>query len=271
LRSDADHDPAYATLAVMNAEVTVEPVDIAAADGTADAIFVHPLSGAPHPGVLLYMDAYGIRPALEAHAARLARGGYCVLVPNLFYRHGRSPVLENLEQLMQSEDRSALFAQLRPKIEALTPEAANADAKAWLGFLRDRAEARDGPIGTVGYCMGGRFSLRMAGEFPAAVGAAASFHGAGMATDQPDSPHLAAVHATGELYIGHADNDRGMDPQQMGRLTEALAKAHVRHTAELYVGALHGWTQTDAQVYDEAATERHWSRLLELFGRVLQP
>ena len=179
----------------MSAEVTAESVDIAAADGTADAIFVRPASGGPHPGVLLYMDAYGIRPALEAHAARLAAGGYCVLVPNLFYRHGRSPVLENLEQLMQSEDRSALFAQLGPKIQAVTPEAANADANVWLGFLRDRAEVRDGPIGTVGYCMGGRFSLRLAGEFPEAVAAAASFHGAGMATDQPDSPHLAAVHA----------------------------------------------------------------------------
>ena len=142
--------------------MTAEHVDVVAADGTADAVFVHPASGGPHPGVLLYMDAYGIRPALEAHAARLAAGGYCVLVPNVFYRDGRSPVLENLEQLMQSEDRSALFAKLGPKIQAVTPEAANADARAWLGFLRDRAEVRDGPIGTVGYCMGGRFSLRQA-------------------------------------------------------------------------------------------------------------
>ena len=107
----------------MSAEVTAESVDIDAAEGTADAIFARPASGGPHPAVLLYMDAYGIRPALEAHAARLAAAGYCVLVPNLFYRNGRSPVLEDLEQLMQSEDRSALFAQLRPKIEALTPEA----------------------------------------------------------------------------------------------------------------------------------------------------
>jgi carboxymethylenebutenolidase len=254
----------------MRMEVTAEHLDIAAADGMADVVFVRPALGGQHPGVLLYMDAYGIRPALEAHAARLAAGGYCVLLPNLFYRHGRSPVLEHLEQLMQSDDRSALFEKLGPKIQAVTPEAANADANAWLAFLRDRVEVGDGPIGTVGYCMGGRFSLRLAGEFPEAVAAAASFHGAGMATDQPDSPHLAAVHATGELYIGHADNDRGMDPEQMGRLTRALAEAHVRHTAELYVGASHGWTQTDARVYDAAATERHWSRLLELFGRVLQ-
>jgi carboxymethylenebutenolidase len=254
----------------MSVEVTAESIDIAAADGTADAYFVHPVSNGPHPGVLLYMDAYGIRPALEAHAARLAAGGYCVLVPNLFYRDGRSPVLENLEQLMQSEDRSALFASLLPKIQAVTPQAANADAKSWLGFLRDRAEVGDGPIGTVGYCMGGRFSLRIAGEFPEVVAAAASFHGASMATDQADSPHLAAVHATGELYIGHADNDRSMDPEQMGRLTQALAEAHVRHTAELYVGAGHGWTQTDTPVYDEPSSERHWMRLLELYGRTLR-
>ena len=255
----------------MSTEVIAEHVDIDAADGTADAVFVHPASGGPHPGVLLYMDAYGIRPALEAHAARLAAGGYCVLVPNVFYRTGRSPVLENLEQLMQSEDRSALFAQLGPKIQAVTPAAANADAGAWLGFLRDRAEVRDGPIGTVGYCMGGRLALRMAGEFADAVSAAASFHGGGLATHEDDSPHLSAVRAAGELYIGHADNDGSMDPEQMGRLTRALADAHVRHTAELYPGAAHGWTQTDTPAYHEDASERHWMRLLELFGRVLQP
>jgi carboxymethylenebutenolidase len=253
----------------MSAEVTAESIDIAAADGTADAFFVHPVSGGPHPGVLLYMDAYGIRPALEAHAARLAAGGYCVLVPNLFYRDGRSPVLENLEQLMQSEDRSALFAALLPKIQAVTPQAANADAKSWLGFLRDRAEVADGPIGTVGYCMGGRLSLRMAGEFADAVAAAASFHGGNLATGEDDSPHLSAVRAAAELYIGHADNDGSMDPEQMGRLAKALGEAHVRYTAELYVGAQHGWTQTDTPAYDEPSAERHWLRLVELFDRVL--
>jgi carboxymethylenebutenolidase len=248
-----------------------ETVDVPTRDGTADALFCRPAEGGPHPGVLLFMDAYGLRAAVEAHARRLAGHGYCVFVPNLFYRSRRSPVLDDIEARISSPDRSALFEELKPMIAQVTPEAAITDGQAWLEFLRGRSEVREAPIGTVGYCMGGRFSLRMAGEFPAAVAAAASFHGAGMATDQPDSPHLAAVHATGELYIGHADNDRGMDPQQMGRLTEALAGAHVRHTAELYVGALHGWTQTDAQVYDEAATERHWTRLLELFGRVLQP
>ena len=154
-------------------------------------------------------------------------------------------------------------------MEALTPEATIADSQAWLTFLRERDDVREGPIGTVGYCMGGRLSLRMAGEFADAVAAAASFHGGNLATGEDNSPHLSAVRAAGELYIGHADNDGSMDPEQMGRLTRALADAHVRHTAELYVGAQHGWTQTDTPAYDEPSAERHWMRLLELYGRVL--
>jgi carboxymethylenebutenolidase len=217
------------------------------------------------------MDAYGIRPALEAHAQRLASHGYCVLLPNVFYRSGRSPVVENIEVEIRAEDRSGLFAKLMPKIKALTPEAAIADAEAWLAFTRARPEVREAPIGTVGYCMGGRLSLRMAGEFADAVAAAASFHGGGLATGEDDSPHLSAVRAAGELYIGHADNDRSMDPEQMARLTKVLAEAHVRHTAELYIGAQHGWTQTDTPAYDEPSAERHWARMLELFDRVLQP
>ena len=223
----------------------------------------------PYPAVLLYMDAFGIRRALEAHAQRLASHGYCVFVPNVFYRHGLSPVIENIEQLIGGTDRAALFAVLGPMMKALTPEATIADSQAWLAFLRGREDVREGPIGTVGYCMGGRLSLRMAGEFADAVAAAASFHGGNLATGEDDSPHLSAVRAAGELYIGHADNDGSMDPEQMGRLARALGDAHVRHTTELYVGAMHGWTQTDTPAYDEPSAERHWMRLLELFDRVL--
>ncbi len=255
----------------MYTNLRSESVDIRAAGATADAFFTRPAAGGPHPAVLLYMDAYGIRPALEAHAQRLAAHGYCVLVPNVFHRSGRSPVLPNLEQELHAEDRSALFAKIMPMARAITPDVAVADAQAWLAFLRGRPEVREAPIGTVGYCMGGRLALRTAGEFADAVSAAASFHGGNLATGEDDSPHLAAVRAAAELYIGHADNDGSMPPDQMGRLTHALAEAHVRHTAELYVGAQHGWTQTDTPAYDEAAAERHWMRLLELFGRVLQP
>ncbi len=253
----------------MPAAVFSETVTVHAPEGVADAFFARPEAGGPYPAVLLYMDAFGIRPALEAHAQRLAGEGYSVFVPNVFYRHGLSPVVDNIEQLVGGSDRAALFAALRPRMEALTPEATIADSQAWLTFLRERDDVREGPIGTVGYCMGGRLSLRMAGEFADAVAAAASFHGGNLATGEDNSPHLSAVRAAGELYIGHADNDGSMDPEQMGRLTRALADAHVRHTAELYVGAQHGWTQTDTPAYDEPSAERHWMRLLELYGRVL--
>jgi carboxymethylenebutenolidase len=252
-------------------DVVTETVGVAAPDGAADALLSRPASGGPYPGVVLFTDAYGIRPAVESHVARLAGAGYCVLAPNVFYRSGPPPVVEHLAERLQDEDRSALFAELRPKIQLVTAEAARADAGAWLEFLRRRPEAADGPVGTVGYCMGGRLSTRMAGEFPVDVAGAASFHGGRMATDEDDSPHLVAVHASAELYFGHADNDASMPPDQMARLTEALAAAHVRHTAELYTGARHGWTQTDTPVYDEASSERHLMRLLELFGRVLRP
>ena len=253
------------------AAAVAERIDVSTRDGAADALFCRPDRGGPHPGVVLFMDAYGLRPAVEAHARRLAGHGYCVLVPNLFYRSRRSPVLENFEERISSGDRAALFAELRPMMALLTPEAAITDGQAWLAFLRCRSEVREAPVGTVGYCMGGRLSLRMAGEFADAVSAAASFHGGNLATGEDSSPHLAAVRAAGELYIGHADNDRSMPPEQMARLTRELAEAHVRHTAELYPGATHGWTQTDTPAYDEEASERHWMRLTELFGRVLQP
>jgi carboxymethylenebutenolidase len=245
-----------------------DSVEVQAPGGTADALFARPAEGL-HPAVVLYTDAYGIRPAVETHVRRLAAGGYAVLAPNVFYRSGPAPVLDDLEERMRSGNRSDLFAALRPKMRALTPDVVNEDSVAWLLFLRGRPEVSDGPVGTVGYCMGGRMSLRMAGTKPEDVGAAASFHGGNLVTDEPDSPHLDAVRARGELYIGHADNDGSMPPEQMARLTQVLAEAHIRHTAELYPGAAHGWTQADTQAYDEAAAERHWMRLLELFGRVL--
>jgi carboxymethylenebutenolidase len=248
---------------------SVETVRIEAAEGPADALVARPQDDAQLPAVLVYTDAYGIRPSVHAYAQRLASHGYLVLVPNIFYRHGAAPVLPDIKRLIMSEDRTALFEKLGPLMADLTPGAVVADARAWLGFLAARPDVRDGPIGTVGYCLGGRLSLRTAGSFPDAVAAAASFHGGNLATAGDDSPHLVAVSAIAELYIGHADNDRSMDPEQMGRLTAALAGAHVRHTAELYPGAAHGWTQPDTPVYDEASAERHWMRMLDLFGRVL--
>jgi carboxymethylenebutenolidase len=249
--------------------VMTETVQVEAADGTADALLSRPEAPGPLPAVLVYTDAYGIRPAVRDHVERLAGAGYLVLAPNIFYRHGPAPVVPDIEQRIRSDDRASLFEALGPLMADLTPDAVVADARAWLGYLAARPDVRDGPVGTVGYCLGGRLSMRTAGAFPEAVAAAASFHGGNLATTEPDSPHLVAVNAGAELYVGHADNDRSMPPEQMARLTEALAEAHVRHTAELYVGAGHGWTQTDTPVYDEPSAERHWMRLLDLFGRTL--
>jgi carboxymethylenebutenolidase len=211
-------------------DVVTEHVDVEAADGVADSLFVHPAEGV-HPVVVVYMDAYGIRPSLEALAERLASHGYAVFVPNVLYRDGRSPVAENLDEQMRAEDRAPLWAILGPKIRRLTPDVARADAKAWMAYVRSRTEVDPGPVGTVGYCMGGRLSLRMAGQFPDVVAAAASFHGGGLATEEPDSPHLAAVDAGGELYVGHADNDAGghgaADPGA-GRCARAPHRGAVR-------------------------------------------
>lgn len=244
-------------------------IDIPTADGVADAILITPVEGGPHPGVLLYMDAFGLRPRLEEMAARLAGQGYAVLVPNVFYRSGRAPVVE-LGDLSVPETRSAAFEKLGPVMQALTPDRAMRDADAYLAFLGEDERVSRGPVGTVGYCMGGALALRTAARAPDRVAAVASFHGGRLATDRPDSAHLLAGRITAEVYIGHADNDGSMPPEQQERLAQALSDAGVRHRTELYAGAAHGFTMADTAAYDEAATERHWDRLTDLFARTLR-
>ena len=243
-------------------------IDIPTADGVADAILITPVEGGPHPGVLLYMDAFGLRPRLEAMAGQLAGQGYAVLVPNVFYRSGRTPVVE-LGDLTVPETRSAAFEKLGPVMQVLTPDRAMRDADAYLAFLGTDERVHDGPVGTVGYCMGGALALRTAAHAPDRVAAVASFHGGRLATDRPDSAHLLVGRITAEVYIGHADNDGSMPPEQQERLAKALSEGGVRHRTELYEGATHGFTMADTAAYDAAATERHWDRLTDLFARTL--
>lgn len=244
-------------------------IDVPTADGTADAILAAPAEGGPHPGVLLYMDAFGLRPRLQEMASRLAGEGYVVLVPNVFYRSGRAPVVE-LGDLGAAENRAGLFEKLGPLMQELTPERAVSDAEAYLAYLAGDDRVAQGPVGTAGYCMGGALALRTAAHAPDRVAAAASFHGGRLATDAPDSPHLLADRLEAEVYLAHADNDRSMPPEQQQRLSEALTTAGVRHRSELYDGATHGFTMADTAAYDEAATERHWDNLLDLLGRTLR-
>ncbi|MEU9556190.1 dienelactone hydrolase family protein [Streptomyces fumanus] len=241
-------------------------VDVPTEDGTADAYLVHPGDGVPRPAVLFYMDAFGLRPHLRAMADRLAGAGYTVLVPNVFYRHGRAPVVE-LPEFIDPAARPEIFERLGPIFSSLTTEAAVRDAGAYLRYLERCPAAADGPVALTGYCLGARLALLTAGSHPDRVAAAAGFHGGQLATDEPDSPHLLADRITAELYFAHADQDQGMPPEQQERLEAALTAAGVRHRCEVYEGARHGYTQADTAAYDEDAAERHWAALLDLLKR----
>jgi carboxymethylenebutenolidase len=241
-------------------------LDIAMPDGSADAYLSRPATG-KHPGVLIFMDAIGLRPRLEEMADRIADRGYAVLVPNLFYRAGRSPVVPNIVERLQGEDRPAVFGELMPHMTALTPEAAARDTAAYVEVLDQHADG--GPIATVGYCMGGGLAMRAAAQLPDRVAAVASFHG-GRLAEGDSAPHTLANRITAELYFGHADNDGSMPPEAIARLEAALDAAGVRYTSELYAGAAHGWTMSDTRVHDAAAEERHWDALLGLLDRALR-
>jgi carboxymethylenebutenolidase len=241
-------------------------VDIPTEDGVADAYLAHPADGQPHPGVLLYQDAYGLRPQLRAMADRLAGAGYTVLVPNVFYRNGRTPIGEVPEFIDPAADPT-LWQRIGPVMASLTPDLIERDAGAYLGWLADSPLVADGPVALTGYCMGARLALRTAATHPERVAAAAGFHGGRLATDDADSPHLGAGSITAELYFGHADQDASMPEEQIRRLDDALTAAEVRHTTEVYTGAQHGYTQADTTAYDHKADERHWAALLDLLGR----
>lgn len=243
-------------------------VDISTPDGTADAYLVAPDGEDRHPAVLVFMDAIGLRPRLEEMAQRLAEAGYVVLVPNLFYRHGRAPVLD-VGDLKDPAARTKLFEVVTPWIHELGPELAMRDADAYLGFLDGLPAVADGPVAVTGYCMGGGLALRTAAHRPERVAAVAAFHPARLATDASDSPHLLVDRLRAEVYVASADQDASMPPEQQQRLDEALTAAGVPHVCEQYDGASHGFTMSDTAVYDEAATDRHWDAVFDLLSRTL--
>ncbi|MPY59955.1 dienelactone hydrolase family protein [Streptomyces spongiae] len=252
----------------MSTAVHGSTVDVPTPDGTADAYLATPDDNAPRPAVLMYMDAFGLRPHLKNMADRLAAAGYTVLVPNVMYRHGRAPLVE-LPEFINPAERPEIIQDIRPFMATLTPEAAMRDAAAYLDWLAASPLTTDGPAGVTGYCMGAGLALRTAGTHPDRVAAAAGFHGAYLATDAPDSPHLLAGRVTAELYFGHADQDATNPAEQIDRLDKALTEAGVRHRTEVYAGAHHGFTQADTAMYGAEAAERHWTALLDLLNRAL--
>ncbi|MFE3766044.1 dienelactone hydrolase family protein [Streptomyces sp. NPDC059104] len=230
-------------------------------DGRADAFAAFPEGGGRHPGVLMYPDGFGIRPVLREMARELAGHGYCVLVPNTFYRHGPTPVIE-LPEYIGEEARPAVFARLMPLIEEHTAERALRDADAYLGFLTTRPEVAAGPVAVTGYCFGGLLATRTAAAHPGLVAAVAAFH-APVAADGLDA--LAGI--TARVHFGHAESD--LTPESLGELNRALDAAGVDHTSEIYPGTVHGFTMSDTDAFDPAALKHHWDRLLPLLDRTL--
>lgn len=242
-----------------------ERIEVETADGVADAYLSRPDGQGTRTGVLLLMDAFGLRPTIEEMADRIAARGYVVLAPNLFYRAGRAPVTE-MPNLQDPDARGAFFAKLKPLMDELTPERVASDGDAYLTLLE--AENEGGPIAITGYCMGARVGWRIVAAHPGRVVALGGFHGGGLVTDAPDSPHRTAGEIDAELYLAFADNDQSMTPENIAELERALDEAGVEYRAEVYEGAGHGYTMRDTPVYDEGAAERHYEELFALLERV---
>jgi len=240
-------------------------VDVKTSDGIADAFFVHPVAG-KFPGVLIWPDIFGLRPAFKQMATRLAESGYSVLVINPFYRQKKAPTAPDHADFNDPSTRAALMALAG----SLTPETAVTDAKACIAFLDNQpAVDKKRKMGTTGYCMGGPFVFRMAAANADRVGAAATFHGGGLVTDKPDSPHLLIARMKAHFLIAIAANDDQRQPDAKDVLRESFAKARLPAEIEVYEGTQHGWCPPDAQVYNRDQAEKAWSRLLVLFGNAL--
>ena len=240
--------------------VTESEVMVKTPDGTADCYFVHPAPGAA-AGVLVWPDIFGLRPAFRQMGKRLAESGYSVLVVNPFYRVKKAPTAEN--------GAATPIQQLMPLAQALNETTHMTDAKAFIAWLDQQPSvAKNRKVGTQGYCMGGPIAFRTSAAVPDRVGAVASFHGGGLVTPTPNSPHLQASKTKAQFLIAIATNDDQRSPTEKDVLKDTFAKASLPAEIEVYPGA-HGWCPPDSGVYNEPAAEKAWSRLLALYGKAL--
>ena len=247
------------------ADLAEADVDIKTPDGTADAFFVHPKQG-KHPAVLIWPDIFGLRPAFQDMARRLADSGYSVLVINPFYRTKKAPTAPEHPNFQDPATRDALMGLMN----SLTPVTTVTDAKAFVAWLDAQpAVDKKKKMGTTGYCMGGPFTLRTAAAFPDRVGAGASFHGGGLVTGKPDSPDLLIPKIKAQFLFAIAENDDQRQPEAKTVLRDAFAKASLPAEIEVYAGAQHGWCPPDSQVYNHDQAEKAWSRMLVLFKTAL--
>jgi carboxymethylenebutenolidase len=241
-------------------DVKESNVTIKTPDGECDAYFVAPTTGA-HAAVLVWPDIFGLRPAMQQMGKRLAEDGYSVLVVNPFYRQQKAPTAPQGAQTP--------IPQLVPMMQALTATTHTTDAKAFIAWLDARSEVDKGKkIGTIGYCMGGPIVMRTAAAVPNRVGAVGSFHGGGLTTMAPDSPHLLIPQTKAQYLIAIAEGDDARQPESKTILKEAFAAAKIEAEVEVYKAA-HGWCPPDTTVYDRAESERAWSRMLAMFDKAL--
>jgi carboxymethylenebutenolidase len=247
--------------------VTESDVLIETPDGKCDAAFIHPATGS-YPGVIIWADAFGLRPVMRDIGKRVAAEGYSVIVPNPFYRIGKAPLFEDVASFNFQTDMPKLMP-LMGSINA--PGAAEKDATAFVEFLDAQSQVNKAKkIGAQGYCMGGPLVMKTAAALPARIGAGGSFHGGGVVTDKPDSPHLLAPKIKARMYFGIASNDDQRQPDQKDKLREAFASANVPAEIEVYP-AKHGWCIADmprdasGPIYSKPDAERAWGKLVALY------
>jgi carboxymethylenebutenolidase len=246
--------------------MTDKHVEIQTQDGTADAVLFRPEGGGKHPGVIHLPDIAGVRDSHKQMAKRLAERGYVVLLVNVFYRSGRTPVWAFPFQM--GEERS--MKRLTELREPLTPEAMERDAAAYVDFLAKQEGVSNALMGVVGYCFTGGMALRTAAARPQKIAAAASFHGGQLWTDQETSPHKVLPQVKARLYFAHADGDPYMPKDAIDNLEKALAAWGGKYQSEIYPGAKHSWTVPDSPVYDKAQADRAFGKLTELFQSALR-
>ena len=246
----------------MTIETTVR---IPTRDGASGGFLYRPDGTGPWPGVLHLTDIGGIRPAHQEMADKLAGEGYAVLMPNVFYRSRKPPMFDFPIQMGEERTRQR-FAELSGP---LTPEAMERDAESYLDFLATQTDVAAGPLGVVGYCISGAFALRAAAVRPDEIAAAASFHGGGLWSEKPSSPHRVLPRIKARLYVGYAIEDHSMPPEAVEKLDEALAAWGGDFESEIYDGAHHGWTASDRPVYNPEQARRAFEKLIELFAMAL--
>lgn len=242
-----------------------QQVTIQEKDGVCNAWVITPEGNGLWPAVIFYMDAFGIRPAMIQMATHIASQGYLVMLPDLFYRFGPYGPYDPKEVF-----KGDFRAVIGPMMASSDNHRAAEDTAAFLSYLDTRTDVAGDKVGTVGFCMGGGMALTAAGYYPDQVAAAASFHGANLATDQPMSPHLLVPKMKAEVYVAGADQDQGYPPEMAKRLEDTLTNAGVRHKCEIYEGKKHGWMKPDMPVYDAQGAERGWKELFALYNRNLR-